>query len=408
MDFAPGPRVELAAYKARRPTGVPPELANADIVTRGEYLTRAADCAACHTVAGGKPFSGGFAFKLPFGTIYSANITPDPETGIGAWTDDEFVRAVHEGIGQKGERLYPAFPYVSYTAMTREDVLAIKTYLFSLKPVHHVPPKNDLAFPFNQRWLMGVWSTFFNPDQRFRPNASQSAEWNRGAYLAEALAHCGECHTPRNLAQALDNRRKFQGAIIDGWHAYNISSDPNSGVGAWSDATLSEFLSTGHAEGRGTASGPMGEAVDNGLRHLTPGDIKALVTYLRSVPAVDSHDETQLHASSEPHASNELGQHLFEGSCVSCHNSSGVGTITPLATLIGDHAVNDRVATNVIQTILSGSAWKAADGRAMMPSFASSFSDAEVAALANYVVGRFGSGAANVVPSDVAALRKGK
>ena len=209
-EFAGGSRVVLADYKGPDPTGVPAALAGADPLARGEYLTRAADCAACHTAPGGKQFAGGRAFKLPFGTLYSPNITADKETGIGDWSDDDFVRALHKGIGKDGKYLYPAFPYPSYTLMTRNDALAIKTYLFSLKPIRNVAPADDLAFPFNQRYLMVFWNLLFNPDHRFRPNIDQTAEWNRGAYLSEALGHCGDCHTPRNLFQALDSTSKIR------------------------------------------------------------------------------------------------------------------------------------------------------------------------------------------------------
>ena len=242
-EFAGGSRVVLANYKGPDPTGVPAALAGADPLARGEYLTRAADCAACHTAPGGKQFAGGRAFKLPFGTLYSPNITADKETGIGDWSDDDFVRALHKGIGKDGKYLYPAFPYPSYTLMTRNDALAIKTYLFSLKPIRNVAPADDLAFPFNQRYLMVFWNPLFNPDHRFRPNSDKTAEWNRGAYLSEALGHCGDCHTPRNLLQALNSSQKYAGAVIEGWKAYNITPDPAWGIGAWSTPQLVEYLS---------------------------------------------------------------------------------------------------------------------------------------------------------------------
>jgi mono/diheme cytochrome c family protein len=227
----------------------------------------------CHTSKDGTAFAGGLAFVLPFGTIYSTNITPDAETGIGSYTDADFLNAVHKGIGRGNTKLYPAMPYTSYTYMSDADALAIKAYLFTLKPVHAPAPKNTLAFPFNQRGLMSMWSVLFNSDKRFEPHVDRSAEWNRGAYLAEAMAHCGECHTPRNLFFALNNRQKFAGTVQAGWRAYNITADRGSGVGAWSDADLANYLSAGHADGRGTASGPMGEAVDESLSHLQPSDI---------------------------------------------------------------------------------------------------------------------------------------
>ena len=286
MAFAGGPRVELKDYKEADPTGVPKALAQASLVERGEYLAKAADCMVCHTAQGGKEFTGGLGFKLPFGTLYSTNITPDKDTGIGNYSDQDFLNAVHSGKRRDGARLYPAMPYTSYSYLSDADALAIKAYLFSLPPVRATPPANTLSFPFNQRWAMIFWSEIFNPDTRYEPDTSKSAEWNRGAYLAEALAHCGECHTPRNLAFALNNRKKFAGALTAGWRAFNISSDKATGVGGWRDDDLISYLSVGHAAGHGTASGPMGEAVDNSLRYLAPEDIKAIVTYLRSVPPI--------------------------------------------------------------------------------------------------------------------------
>ena len=214
----------------------------------------------CHTTQGGKEYAGGLGFKLPFGTLYSTNITPDKETGIGNYSDQDFLNAVHRGIRRDGARLYPAMPYTSYTYISDADALAIKAYLFSLPPVRATAPANTLAFPFNQRWAMVFWSALFNPDTRFEPDTSKSPEWNRGAYLAEALAHCGECHTPRNLAFALNNRKKFAGAVTAGWRAFNISSDKTTGVGGWRDDDLVSYLSTGHAAGHGTASGPDGRS----------------------------------------------------------------------------------------------------------------------------------------------------
>src|ERR1700689_419029 len=181
-------------------------------------------------------------------------------------------------------------PYAAYTYMTDADALAIKAYLFSLPAVHADNRADTLSFPYNQRWSMIGWSLLFNADTRFAPNTAQSAAWNRGAYLAEALAHCGECHTPRNLAFALDNRKKFGGALTAGWRAYNISSDKESGVGAWDDEKLIAYLARGHAAGHGSAAGPMGEAVDESFSQLVPEDVHAIVAYVRSVPSSGSAD----------------------------------------------------------------------------------------------------------------------
>jgi mono/diheme cytochrome c family protein len=338
--FAGGSSVALSDYRGADPTGVPADLANADIVKRGEYLARAADCRACHTVSRDRLYAGGLPLLLPFGTLYSTNITPDKETGIGNYSDQDFLNAVQRGIRSDGTRLYPAMPYPSYTRMTDADALAIKAYLFSLPAVHAQNQPDTFSFPYNQRWLMTLWSAFFNENTRFQPHPVQSEEWNRGAYVAEALAHCGECHTPRNLAQALDNRNKFAGALTAGWYAFNITSDKGSGIGAWTDDEVRSYLSAGHASGRGTAAGPMGEAVDQSFTGIAPSDIHALVTYLRSVPPIASADLPGKLAPPAPDSPKEgtaaaatVGKRVFEGACVHCHNWSGVSQISPLRQL---------------------------------------------------------------------------
>ena len=411
MAFAGGSTVAFSDYHAADPTGVPADLKNADVVKRGEYLARAADCFACHTVSRDRLFAGGLALPLPFGTLYSTNITPDKDTGIGDYTDQDFLNAVQRGIRRDGARLYPAMPFPSYTLMTDADVLAIKAYLFSVPAVHAENLPNTLSFPFNQRWLMTFWSAFFNENARFRPNIAQSAEWNRGAYVAEALAHCGECHTPRNFALALDNRNKFSGAVF-GWYAFNITSDKESGIGAWGDDELRNYLSTGHASGRGTAAGPMGEAVDQSLSVMAPADISALVTYVRSVPPIASADLTAKLAPPAPASPKEgnataeaVGKRIFEGACVHCHDWTGVSQISPFATIAGARGVNDRTATNVVQIVISGTKRNTPDGVVSMPAFGSAYSDSEIAAVANYVTARFGSAPSKLTDKDVAELR---
>src|SRR5690349_243357 len=289
MAFAEGKRVALADYSGK-PTGVPADFTDADPLAKGRYLVIAADCEACHTRDGGPAFAGGRPFETEYGTIYSPNITPDTETGIGSWSDADFLRAVHEGIAKDGTRLYPAFPYASYTYLTDEDVLAMKAYLFSLPAVKETAPETKLRWPYSQRGLMAVWSKFYNPNKRFEPVAEQSAEWNRGAYLAEALGHCGECHTKRTFLQALDNKKKFAGGMAEGWRAYNLTSDKESGIGTWSAEDLENYLKTGHSADKGSAFGPMAQAVHLSFQKLTPSDVKAIVTYVRSIPAVSTPD----------------------------------------------------------------------------------------------------------------------
>jgi mono/diheme cytochrome c family protein len=413
LAFADGPKVALADYRGANPTGVPAGLAPASLVERGAYLARAADCMVCHTTQGGKEYAGGLGFKLPFGTLYSTNITPDKETGIGNYSDQDFLNAVHRGTRRDGARLYPAMPFTSYTYMTDADALAIKAYLFSLPPVHAVAPVNTLTFPFNQRWAMTFWSALFNPDTRFEPDTSKSPEWNRGAYLAEALAHCGECHTPRNLAFALNNREKFAGAVTAGWRAFNISSDKTTGVGAWRDEDLISYLTIGHATGHGAASGPMGEAVDHSLSQFAPQDVHAVVAYLRSVPPTASTDLPATLAPPAPASHKDgggtpdpRGKMVFEGACVSCHGWTGQSPLSPFATLTGAWAVNDPTATNVAQIVISGTQRHVPEDAISMPAFGNAYSDVEIAAVANYVTARFGSKGSSLTAQDVAELRK--
>jgi len=255
---------------------------------------------------------------------------------------------------------------------------------------------------------MIFWSWVFNPNTRFAPNTEKSAEWNRGAYFAEALAHCGECHTPRNPAFGLDNRRKFAGAAY-GWLAYNITSDRGTGIGSWSDDELLAYLSKGHAAGRGTASGPMGEVVDHSLSLMDPADIRALVTYLRSIPAVASSEPATIAppapaSPKEGAVANALGHKVFAQACASCHSWTGVSSLSSSATISGSRAVNDPTATNVAQIVVSGTQ-RLTPGSMSMPAFGSIYSDTEIAAVANYVTARFGSAASKLTAKDVAELR---
>ncbi|MGJ7510593.1 c-type cytochrome [Variovorax sp. GT1P44] len=412
MDFAGGNRVAVADYAGADPTGVPAAMAQADVVQRGEYLARAADCVVCHTAHDGPAFAGGLAFNLPFGTLYSTNITPDEKTGIGGYSDEQFLAAVRRGIRKDGTRLYPAMPFTSYAYMTDADVLAIKAYLFSLKPVVATALDNTLGFPFDQRWTLGAWALVFSTGKHFEARVSRSDEWNRGAYLAEALAHCGECHTPRNVAFALNNRLKFGGTLVSGWKAYNVSPDRGTGIGTWRGEELVSYLSSGHAPGRGSAAGPMAEAVDDSFSHLSPGDIQALVVYLRSVPVVVDPGARpavtkvapESHKEGNPLA-NVRGKALFAEACASCHGWSGIGTLSPNATLTGARSVNDPKATNVAQVVLTGVHRTSPADAASMPSFGNSFTDAEIAAVSNFVTARFGGSASSLKAEDVAALR---
>ena len=361
---------------------------------------------------GGTPFAGGFAFTLPFGKIYSTNITPDKDTGIGNYTDAAVPCGVQRGIRRDGARLYPAMPFASYTYMTDEDVLAIKAYLFSRPAVHAPARPTRSASRLTSAALMAFWSLRSSiPTRAFAPIPHRSAEWNRGAYLAEALAHCGECHTPRNPAFALDQRRKFAGALTGGWYAYNITR--RQGLGSRSLERRGPHSTTCRMGTRAAARRPVRWARRwrASFSQMEPADIRALVAYVRSVPAMASAEPATIAppAPASPKdgvaVADALGRRVFEQACVSCHSWTGVSAISSYATIAGSRAVNDPAATNVAQIVISGTKRHTPPGVVSMPAFGSIYSDTEIAAVVNYVTGRFGSAPSKVTEADVAALR---
>ncbi|HEY4805155.1 MAG TPA: cytochrome c [Paraburkholderia sp.] len=391
-----------------------------DLIRRGEYLTRIGDCAACHTADTGRPFAGGLPISTPFGKIYTPNITPDPDTGIGQWSDADFMRAMHEGIGKGGERLYPAFPYVEFTRVTEQDVLAIRAYLNTVAPVHYRPPANALRFPFNQRWLMILWNLFNFDESRFVPDPKQSPEFNRGAYLVEGLAHCGECHTPRNFMQGLETTERFSGATQAGWQAYNITPDRTGGIGDWRDDALIAYLATGIAAGHGDAAGPMAEVVQHSTQFLTHEDLRSIVAYLRALPPVSGGVTRARDAWGKPAADDITalrgttittvnGLQLFVANCASCHNwtGAGVGASAPGAypSLIHNSVAGAPSPINLTMVILHGVTRETKDADVRMPAFGDELSNVQVAAISNYVTKQFGNPQATITAEQVAALR---
>lgn len=394
--------------------------ADANLIARGEYLTKAADCVACHTTKDGKPFAGGLAFKTPMGTLYSPNITPDKETGIGRWSDEEFLRALHEGKGKNGENLYPAFPYTSYTLLQDDDVKAIKAYLFSLPAVHQLNRENDMPFPFNQRWGLWFWNLVNFDGQRFEPDSSKDAQWNQGAYFVEALGHCGECHTPRNITMGMKDSKAYAGTEIDGWTAFNITSDPHAGIGGWSQEQMVQYLRSGHVDGKAQAAGPMAEVIENSTRHLTDSDLNAMAVYLRSLKPLNPDDETQSRSDwGQPATSvntlrgmpftadnNTDGARLYLGNCASCHGFTGGGVQDGYyPSLMKNSVVGASAPNNLINVILHGVSRKTNDGEVFMPGFAHSLTDEQVVSLSNYLLQQFGQPALNIKADDVKKLR---
>jgi mono/diheme cytochrome c family protein len=390
--------------------GIAPALAQRQgDATHGQYIATLGDCAACHTRPGGKALAGGLALKTPLGTIYTTNITPDRDTGIGAYSFTDFARAMRDGVRPDGARLYPAMPYTAYAKMSDEDLQDLFAYLQKdIAAVKETPPANSVAWPLNMRWPVAFWNVAFLDTSRFTPDPAKDASWNRGAYIVEALEHCGECHTPRGIAQNLDNAKKFSGAVLQGWKAYNITASQQSGIGAWNDAALASYLATGHADGHSSASGPMAEAVDNSLRYATPDDIHAIVAYLRSIAPIDNAPAI----AADPPAAKDisppqtLGVQVFAGNCANCHDWDGRGVQSPYANLLGSRTVNDPDATNLVAILLAGSNAPLPVEHVFMPPFARGHSDDELAGVANFVNGFFGNGLAKVTTADIDKARK--
>ncbi|MET3132019.1 mono/diheme cytochrome c family protein [Oxalobacteraceae bacterium GrIS 1.11] len=389
-------------------------------IERGRYLATAADCIACHTVDRRRPFAGGFPVATPFGTIYGPNLTPDKATGIGDWSDQQFVRALHEGVGRHGEHLYPAFPYASFTKMTRDDALDIKAYLFSLPAIEQKTPANRLSFPFNQRWLLAGWKLFNFTPGPLAVAAGKSGDWTRGAYLAEALAHCQECHTPRTLTMGLNKKLAYGGAILGGWQAYNITADPLSGIGGWSDAELAQYLRTGAVAGKAQAAGGMAEVIDNSLRHLSADDVRALQAYLRDIAPIHEQrdhqaryawgsaaaDDTSLRGADGVSSSSTASgaAQLYSGHCASCHGAAGTGSVDAYyPSLLHSSAVGAPDPHNLVMAILRG----VSRGKTFMPAFAERLNDEQVASLSNYLLQQFGNGEVVVSAAFVAEQRRG-
>ncbi|GBQ69075.1 aldehyde dehydrogenase cytochrome c subunit [Ameyamaea chiangmaiensis NBRC 103196] len=382
-------------------------------IARGEYLARASDCEVCHTAPGGTPFAGGRPFKLPgIGTIYSTNLTPDRATGVGDYTDAQFARAVRRGVGRGWKHLYPVMPYTSYAYLSADDTAAIFAWLKTLRPVTATIPANDVGFPYNIRAAMIGWNLLYRPSAGRRDDPSRSAAWNQGRWLVEGPGHCAECHTPRNMLYAKSSSQPYAGGQAEEWDAYNISSDPESGIGGWSDESLFAYLHTGHADGHGTASGPMADVISHGVRYMTDEDVHAMITYLRTLPQqrtnviTDRVSPERLARIGTPTEGN--GARLFAGACAGCHLTDGTGRQVPYATLWGARTVGLPGGRNLVQVILHGSALETSMGRIAMPQVGDEYSDRDIADIANYVIGHFGNRAGTVTPQAVqAALANG-
>jgi mono/diheme cytochrome c family protein len=378
-------------------------LPNAAQLRRGQYLVAAGDCIACHQREGGEPFAGGLGLNTPFGVIYTPNITPDRNTGIGAWTSDQFYRAMHDGKDAQGDDLYPAFPYPWFRRVSREDDDAIFAYLTTVPAVSYTPPKNDLPFPLNFRSLVGAWNMLYLDSHNFQSDPGQSAEWNRGAYLVTGLGHCGGCHTPKNFLGADKSKQELQGGNLDNWIAPDLTGNSRTGLGGWSVDDIAEFLATGR-NAHAAAGGDMADVISHSTSHMSDADRRAIAVYLKSQPASPNV------ASSAPDAgAMHRGAEIYSDGCASCHLDDGIGQSRLFPPLGKDAMLQQPDPTGLEHLILGGTHVGVSASRPSplgMPSFAWKLTDQEIADVSTFIRNSWGNQAAPVAASDVRDLRK--
>ncbi|RJE79932.1 cytochrome c [Paracoccus sp. JM45] len=361
-------------------------------VEQGRVLVGAGYCATCHTAKGGEPYAGNYAMETGFGTIYATNLTPDMETGIGAYSKDAFRRAMHEGVARDGSHLFPAFPYDHFTKMSDDDIDAIYAFIMSeVKPVRTTQKENELPFPLNVRFLQAGWKMLFVDFGEYETDPDKSAEWNRGAYLAEGVTHCGACHTPRNALGAEDADQKFAGAEIDRWQAPALTAANASAV-PWNAAEFREYLVKGSTKYHGIAAGPMGPVVHAGVRELPDSDLTAISIYLADQVGADDSDPADsqiVQASLERNAPDRRyrqaeGERLYTTACAACHyNSQQINAGRPDLGI--NSSVNQNDPSNLIQVILYGVNSHQGTEGVVMPGFRDALSDDQITSIAAYL-----------------------
>ena len=384
------------------PQAYAPSSAN---IERGAYLARAGDCIACHTARGGIAYAGGRALDTPFGRFYGPNLTPDADTGIGAWSADDFWNALHNGVAKDGRRLYPAFPYTNYTKVTRADSDALFAYFRSLAPQRQPNRPHELGFPYNSQALLAGWRLLY-----FRPGVHEAqpargAEWNRGAYLVEGLGHCSACHSTRNQFGA--NKEGLDGGLIPtlGWYAPSLTSGSEAGLGDWDKEHIVALLGAGISP-RGSATGPMAEVVARSLQHLTPDDLGAMASYLQSLPATPAQRPDRAPPAGEQVLAE--GRRIYEAQCAQCHGDDGRGKLPAYPPLAGNRAVTLTPAVNAIRMTVNGGFPPGTKGNPRpygMPPFGHELDDAQVAAVLSWIRTSWGNTAPPVTAVEVNRYR---
>ncbi|MBG6076145.1 cytochrome c [Polaromonas sp. CG_9.11] len=380
------------------------------LIARGAYLARAGNCMACHTARGGASYAGGLGIPTPFGTVFTSNLTPDANTGIGSWSPAHFWRALHNGRSKSGRLLYPAFPYTSYTQVTREDSDAIFAYLRSQPAVNQPNRPHTLGFPFSSQAALAVWRALYFKPGVYQPDASRNAEWNRGAYLANGLSHCSACHSPRNALGGSRQNLALAGGLIpmQNWYAPSLTSAHEAGVGDWDKERVVQLLQTGVAPGA-SVSGPMAEVVLRSTQHLTEQDLGAMATYLKALPGASPLPEkTAPPRPATPFLGTEKFSKLYAQHCAQCHGDKGEGIAKAYPPLAGNRAVTMDATDNLVQMVLNGGFAPATKGNPRpfgMPPFVLVLDDSEVAGLISHIRSSWGNQAGAVTPLAVNRVR---
>ena len=379
---------------------------SAEDIARGKALTVAGDCASCHTADPLKPFAGGKRIDTPFGSIYSPNLTPDRDTGIGAWSDDHFYRALRYGVAPDGSRYYPAFPYPNFSKLTRQDILAIRAYLATLTPVRNTPPPLELRWPFNYRIVMRGWNWLFFKPGILMPDQQKSAEWNRGRYLVEGAGHCGACHTPKNIFGADRRGQPFGGGRVQGMFAPRLDAAARSGLKSWSVDDIAEYLQSGR-NGRSHAGELMSEVVVNSTSKMSDADIRAIAVYLKALPA----GAPEPAVAAPPPVQMSEGEKLYRGACIACHEADGSGAPRIYPPLPGNANLQSADPSSTLRVILDGAQTVTtlrAPNSGSMPAYAGKMSDQQIADVTTFIRNAWGNAAPAVSAAEVAKARRSK
>lgn len=391
------------------------------LIKQGEYLARAGDCVACHTAKDGKPFAGGLPMETPIGMIYSTNITPD-KSGIGAYSFDDFDKAVRHGIAKNGDTLYPAMPYPSYARVTETDMQALYAYFMNgVKPVAQENKAVDIPWPLSMRWPLAMWRWTFAPAVAdFTPVTGQDPVVSRGAYLVEGLGHCGACHTPRALTMqekalsAGESSAFLSGsAPLEGWIAKNLRGDHKDGLGSWNEEQLVQFLKTGRSD-RSAVFGGMSDVIVHSMQYMSEADLTAIARYLKSLPAVDAADMPHQYDPAVADAlwngdDSKRGAAVYIDNCAACHRTDGHGYTRVFPALAGNPVLLSDDPTSLIHIVLKGGTLPAthtAPSTFTMPAFDWRLSDQEVADVVNFIRTSWGNKGGDVKAADVKGLRE--